>query len=98
MNMQAMMQQAQRLQREIMKKKEEVEKKLFPGKYEWVEVVFNGKKEMQSIKINKEDGVDKDDLEMLEDMILLATKDAMKQIDDATEKALGQYASLSGLM
>lgn len=98
MNMQAMMQQAQRLQREIMKKKEEVEKQLFPGKYEWVEVVYNGKKEMQSIKINKEDGIDKDDLEMLEDMILLATKDAISQIDAATSKALGEYASLSGLM
>ena len=98
MNMQAMMQQAQKLQREIMKKKEEVEKKLFPGKYEWVEVVYNGKKEMQSIKINKEGGISPEDMEMLEDMILLATKDAMKKIDAETEKVLGQYASLSGLM
>ncbi len=97
MNMQAMMQQAQKLQREIMKKKEEVEKELFPGKYEWVEVVFNGKKEMQSIKINKEE-ISQEDKEMLEDMILLAVKDAMKKIDEETEKRLGQYASLSGLM
>lgn len=97
MNMQAMMQQAQKLQREIMKKKGEVEKELFPGKYEWVEVVFNGKKEMQSIKINKEE-ISQEDKEMLEDMILLAVKDAMKKIDEETEKRLGQYASLSGLM
>lgn len=97
MNMQAMMQQAQKLQREIMKKKEEVEAELFPGKYEWVEVVFNGKKEMQSIKINKEE-ISNDDLEMLEDMILLAVKDSMKKIDEETEKKLGQYSSLSGLM
>lgn len=98
MNMQAMMQQAQRLQREIMKKKEEVEQELFPGKYEWVEVVFNGKKEIQSYKILKDGVITEEDKEILEDMTLLAIKDAMKKIDEETEKKLGQYSSLSGLM
>ena len=98
MNMQAMMQQAQRLQREIMKKKEEIEKEIFPGKYEWVEVEFNGKKEIISIKINKEGDISAEDKEMLEDMLLLAIRDAMKKIDEETEKKLGQYASLNGLM
>lgn len=98
MNMQAMMQQAQRLQREIMKKKEEVEKNLFPGKYEWVEVVFNGKKEIQSVKITKDGDITADDKEMLEDMLVLAIKDSMKKIDSEMEKKLGQYASLNGLM
>ena len=97
MNMQMMMQQAQRMQREIMKKKEEIDNKLFPGKYEWVEVVFNGKKEIQSIKINKEE-IKSDDKDMLEDMIMLAIKDAMEQIDKETETKLGQYASLNGLL
>ena len=98
MNMQAMMQQAQKLQREIMKKKEEVESKIFPGKYEWVEVSFNGKKEIQSLKINKDGDITEEDKEILEDMITLAIKDAMKKIDEETEKMLGQYSSLSGLM
>lgn len=98
MNMQAMMQQAQRLQREIMKKKEEVEKEIFPGKYEWVEVVFNGKKEIQSFKILKDGVITEEDKEILEDMTLLAIKNAMKKIDEETEKKLGQYSSLSGLM
>ena len=97
MNMQMMMQQAQRMQRDIMKKKEEIDNKLFPGKYEWVEVVFNGKKEIQSIKINK-DEIKSDDKDMLEDMIMLAIKDSMEQIDKETESKLGQYASLNGLL
>ena len=97
MNMQAMMQQAQRIQREITKKKEEVEQKIFPGKYEWVEVTFNGKKEIQSIKINKED-LTSDDKEMLEDMLLLAIKDSLSKVDEEMEKQLGQYASLGGLI
>lgn len=97
MNMQAMMQQAQKLQRDIMKKKEEIDQQLFPGKYEWVEVVFNGKKEIQSIKITNSE-LKADDLEMLEDMILLAIKDSMKKIDEETEKKMGQYSSLTGLM
>lgn len=97
MNIQAMMQQAQKLQREIMKKKEEVEGKLFPGKYEWVEVVFNGKKEIQSIKINK-DVINAEDKEILEDMITLAIKDSLKKVDEEMNKAMGQYSSLNGLM
>ena len=98
MNMQAMMQQAQRLQREIMKKKEEVEKKTFTGKSEWIELTMNGKKEVLSLKITKDGTIENDDKEILEDMLILAIKDAMKNVDMETEKALGQYASLGGLM
>ena len=98
MNMQSLMQQAQRLQREITKKKEEIDNEIFPGKYEWVELSFNGKKELQSFKIVKEGPIEEDDKEMLEDMILLAIKDSFKKIDEETEKKLGQYSSMSGLM
>lgn len=98
MNMQSLMQQAQRLQREITKKKEEIDQEIFPGKYEWVELSFNGKKELQSFKITKEGPINDDDKEMLEDMILLAIKDSFKKIDEETEKKLGQYSSMGGLM
>ena len=98
MNMQSLMQQAQRLQREITKKKEEIDNEIFPGKYEWVELSFNGKKELQTFKIVKEGPIDEEDKEMLEDMILLAIKDSFKKIDEETEKKLGQYSSMSGLM
>ena len=48
MNMQQIMQQAQRMQRDITKKKEEIDKMEFLGKSEWVEIVFNGKREIQT--------------------------------------------------
>ncbi len=97
MNMQNLMAQAQRMQRDIQKKKDEIDQKLFTGKSEMVEVVFNGKKEMVSIKItNRELG--SDDIEILEDMILLASKDAISQVDKEIEDKLGAIGSgLGGL-
>ena len=98
MNMQQLMQQAQRMQREITKKKETIDAQEFKGKSEWVELSFNGKKEIKSFKIIKDGVIDDDDKEMLEDMIMIAIKDAFNKIDAETEKELGQYASMSGLM
>jgi len=98
MNMQQIMQQAQRMQREITKKREVLDSTIFSGSSEWVTLEFNGKKELKSFKIMKEGTIDEDDKEVLEDMINIAIKDAFKKIDEATEKEMGQYASLSGLM
>lgn len=98
MNMQQLMQQAQRMQREITKKKEKIDAMSFTGNSEWVEIVFNGKREIQSFKILKSGVIDEDDKEMLEDMIMIAIKDAFIKIDKETEKELGSYASLGGLM
>ena len=58
MNMQQIMQQAQRMQRDITKKKEEIDKMEFLGKSEWVEIVFNGKREIKSFKILKDEIAD----------------------------------------
>lgn len=98
MNMQSIMAQAQKMQRDLQKKKEEINAKLFPGKYDFVEVTLNGKKEMVSCKINK-DKLDADDIEMLEDFIVLAVKDATCKIDKEVQSQMGQYANmLDGLM
>ena len=96
MNMQQIMQQAQRMQRDITKKKEEIDGMEFLGKSEWIEIVFNGKREIKSFKILK-DEIDADDKEMLEDMIMIAIKDAFSKIDKESESKLGSYASMSGL-
>ena len=97
MNMQNLMAQVQKMQRDIQKKKEEIDKTLFIGKSELVEVVFNGKKEMISIKINSQN-LDSDDIEMIEDMILIASKDAIAQIDKEIDSKLGSIGSgLGGL-
>ena len=99
MNMQNLMAQAQKMQRDINAKKEELEKMLFTGKSEWVEITFNGARIIQSVKIVKDGDIDEDDKEILEDMIQIATKDAFIQINNAMSEKLGQYAgALDGLM
>lgn len=99
MNMQNLMAQAQRMQREITQKKDELEKMEFTGKSDWVEIVFNGAKVIKSVKILKEGNISEEDKEILEDMIQIATKDAFIQINKAMTDKLGQYAgALDGLM
>lgn len=93
MNMQAIMAKAQKMQRDITKKKDEIDKKSFEGKSEWVTVIFNGKRELLSLKITKEGIVDEDDKEVLEDMLNIAIKDAFSKIDKETEEQLGAYSS-----
>ena len=94
MNMQALMQQAQKMQKDIMKKKDEVNKKEFTGTSELVDVVFTGDKRMVSVNIKQD--IDNDDKEIIEDMIVMAINDAMTKIDKETESALGAYGNQLG--
>jgi len=94
MNMQALMQQAQRMQKDIMKKKDEVNKKEFTGTSELVDVVFTGDKRMVSVNIKQD--IDNDDKEIIEDMLVIAVNDAMAKIDKETESALGAYGNQLG--
>jgi DNA-binding YbaB/EbfC family protein len=99
MNMQNIMAQAQRMQREINQKKEELEKMNFTGKSELVEITFNGAREVQKVKILHEGDLSSEDKEILEDMVQIAIKDAFSQINKAMNEKLGQYAgALDGLM
>lgn len=99
MNMQNLMAQAQKMQRDITAKKEELEKMEFVGKSEWVEVTFTGARIIKSVKIIKEGDITSDDKEILEDMFQIATKDAFIQINTAMNEKLGKYAgALDGLM
>jgi len=99
MNMQNLMAQAQRMQRDINTKKEELEKMEFVGKSEWIEITFNGARVIKNVKITKSGDITEDDKEILEDMIQIATKDAFIQINNAMNEKLGQYAgALDGLM
>ena len=98
MNMQALMQQAQKMQRDMTKKKEELNKKTFVGTSELVEVTFTGDKKLVSVNIKQDGSLDEEDKEILQDMMVIAVNDAMKQIDKETEKMLGAYGSqLNGL-
>ena len=81
MNMQAMLKQAQALQKDMMKAKEEIDNTEFVGESSLVKVTLKGTKEVTKVEINA-DSLDSDDIEALQDMILVAINDANKKIDD----------------
>ena len=90
MNIQAMMKQAQKMQKDMLATKDEIDKMTFEGKSSFVTVEVNGKKELTNIKIDSEN-IEKDDIEMLQDMIVVAVNEAMKKVDMETEKKMGKY-------
>ena len=99
MNIQNLMREAQKMQKDLMKTQEELNKTEYTGESSIVSVVIDGNKKLKSIKINIDDDITKDDVEMLEDMILVAVNDAIKKADADKEKKMSKYGSaLNGLM
>ena len=97
MNMQQIMAQAQKMQREIMQKKEKIDDTDFLGKSEWIEIEFKGNKDVKAVRIVNDAAFDKENQDILADMIMLAIKDGIKKIDNATEASLGAYSQMGGL-
>ena len=96
MNMQAMLRQAQQMQKEMLKAKEEIDNSEFVGESSFVTVTLKGDKTVKQVKINAE-SLDKDDIEALEDMIVVAVNDANKKIDAETQKKMGKFGNIPGL-
>ncbi len=90
MNMQAMLKQAQKLQKDMLETQEKINSTEFTGKSSIVTVKMNGKKELLDIKIDI-DKIEADDVELLQDMITVAFNDCMKQIDKETNDKMGAY-------
>lgn len=99
MNMNALMQQAKKMQEQMVKAQEELENAEVVGKAggEMVVVTMNGKKEIKSIKLDKT-AVDPDDIEMLEDLIIVAIKDATQKAEELSKDKMGPMGGLGGLM
>ena len=96
MNMQALMQQAQKMQREMEKAQKDLEAKEFEvvSAGGGIKVVITGAKEIKSIDLDK-DIVDPDDKEMLQDMIVVAINDAIALVVEEEQKILAkQQASM----
>ena len=93
-NMANLMKQAQRMQRQMEENQKELETKEFTAKAGGgaVEVTVTGKKEITKVKLSEE-VVDPDDIEMLEDLIMAATNEALRQVDEASQKSM---ASITG--
>ena len=100
MNMQALMKQAQAMQKEITGIKGEIENTSFEGKSSLVTVKVKGTKEVVEIKfLDGAKELANDDISMLEDMIVVALNDAFSKIDATTEQKMGKYSSMmNGLM
>ena len=96
MNMNNLMAQAQKMQKDIQKKQEEINSMTFVGESEWVEVTLKGDKSIAKVNIKDKKTMDEEDLECLEDMIKIAINDAYKQIDAEIEKKMGMYSKLAG--
>ena len=97
MNIQAMMKQAQKLQKDMMKVKEEIDSTEFVGESSLVKVTIKGTKEVVKVEIDISNSLDADDLEMLEDMFLVAINEAFKKVDETTEKKMGKFGNIPGL-
>ena len=97
MNMQAMLKQAQNMQRDMLKIKDEIDNTEFTGSSSLVTAKVMGDKTVSGIEFNLDDDFSIDDVDMLQDMIVVAINDAMKKIDETTEKKMGKFGNIPGL-
>ena len=99
MNQMQMMKQAQKMQENLMKMQEELQAKTLEMTSGGgaVKVVITGKKEIQELKINP-DVVDPDDVEMLEDLIISAVNEAIRQVEEMYNAEMGRMTGGLGGM
>ena len=101
-NMNNLMKQAQRMQRQMEEAQKELEEKEVTATAGGgaVEVTVSGKHEVTKIKLSEE-VVDPDDIEMLEDLIMAATNEAFRKLDEESQSSMakitGGMGGLGGL-
>ena len=97
-NMNNLMKQAQRMQRQMEESQKELETKEFTATVGGgvVQVTVNGKKEVVKVSLDKE-AVDPDDSEMLEDLIMAATNEALRMAEEASQEAMSKMTGGLGL-
>ena len=101
-NMNNLMKQAQRIQRQIEEAQKELEEKEVTATAGGgaVEVTVSGKHDVTKIKLSEE-VVDPDDIEMLEDLIMAATNEAFRKLDEESQSSMakitGGMGGLGGL-
>ena len=98
-NMNNLMKQAQRMQRQMEEGQKELETKEFSAKAGGgaVEVVVTGKKELVKVTLSEE-AVDPEDIETLQDMIMAAANEALRQAEEANNELMGKMiGGLGGL-
>ena len=98
-NMNNLMKQAQRMQRQMEEQQAELENKEFSATAGGgvVEVTVTGKREVSKVKIDPE-AVDPDDVEMLEDLIMAATNEALRKMEEENAAMMNQLTGGLGGM
>ena len=93
-NMNNLMKQAQKMQKQMEENQKALQEKEFTATAGGgaVEVTVSGKREIVKVKLSEE-AVDPDDVEMLEDLIVAATNEALRQAEEAAASAM---SALSG--
>ena len=93
-DMNALMRQAQKMQEDMKAKQAELEAAEYTGSAagEMVTVKMNGKHEVLSITI-KPEAVDPEDVEMLQDLVISAVNEALRQADDAMSSRMNSFTS-----
>jgi DNA-binding YbaB/EbfC family protein len=95
MDIQRMMQQAQEVQERLRKQMDDIRVEATAGGG-MVTVVVNGHKHLRSLRIDPT-VVSKDDLEMLQDLIVAAVNDAHRKVDDELKRSMGSMLGGLGL-
>ena len=98
-NMNNLMKQAQKMQRQAEENQKALEEKEFTAKAGGgaVEVTISGKKEVTKVKL-AEEVVDPDDIEMLEDLIVAATNEALRKVEQESAAMMSKLTGgLGGL-
>ncbi|RUL48282.1 MULTISPECIES: YbaB/EbfC family nucleoid-associated protein [Lysinibacillus] len=91
-NMQGMMKKMQKMQKEMVQAQEELNAKEFEGAAGggMVKITLNGQREV--LKVNLDPSVvDPDDVEMLEDLLVVATNEALKKVEETTNSTMGKF-------
>ena len=90
-NMGNLMKQAQKMQKQMEEATKELEEKEITAKAGGgaVEVTISGKKQVTKVKL-AEEVVDPEDIEMLEDLIMAATNEALRQIEEASQQSMSK--------
>ena len=98
-NMNNLMKQAQKMQKQMEEATKELEEKEVTAAAGGgaVEVTISGKKEVTKVKL-AEEVVDPDDIEMLEDLIMAATNEALRQIEEASQQTMSKITGGLGGM
>ena len=98
-NMNNLMKQAQKMQKQMEEATKELEEKEITATAGGgaVEVTITGKKEVTRVKL-AEEVVDPDDIEMLEDLIMAATNEALRQIEEASQQSMSKITGGLGGM